>query len=165
MPTGKAKAPLFEEHTAAVFERIFNPHCIDKPRMQVTSPAPNHRRDIILPIVANGGVWHYWAVVHGSDLIMVECKNYAGPIGQDEVESTVKYLRRPGLSRLAFIVSRKGPDTSAIQAAREIYRTEPTKLLVFLSEQDLIDLLRFTGKHDAASLHLRRICQEYQLKY
>jgi hypothetical protein len=117
---------------------------------------------VILPVAASAGLWHYWAVVYGSDLIMVECKNYSNPIGPAEVDLTTKYLRRPGLARLAFVATRQPPNAQAIETAREIYRTDG-KLFIFLTDRELTDLAELGGQPIEAEAYLRRYYQRQKM--
>jgi hypothetical protein len=160
LPCGRSAAGRFELLTALVFKKAFWPHAIDTPVLQASSPSPNYRRDIVLPVTASNGQWHYWALVYGSDLIMVECKNYTEPIGAPQVDDTVKYLRRPGLAKLAFIATRKPPSAEALATARDVFRSDG-KLFVFLCDDDLTALAGLAGA--AAEVYLRKAYQQQKM--
>jgi len=155
---GRAEASAFELLAALIFRRAFCPACIDRPLLRVSSPHPDYRRDIILPVTAVNGAWHYWSVVYGSDLLMVECKNYDEPVSAAEIDLSAKYLRRPGLASLAFLATRRSPSDQAVDAARDLFRTEK-KLFIFLADDALMALAGYGGNADAATAFLRR---EYQ---
>ncbi len=159
IPPGDGRAwSIYERFCYNLFRRLFYPTCIDKPINQIVSPFPNQRRDIILPIVAVDNFWHYLACVYGGDLVVLECKNYTNQIGQDEVEQTRKYLRRPSVANIAFLISRQGPNQSAFECAMDIYRSE-NKLIIFLSDKELHQLIECHINHVDAIPTLRRIYQ------
>jgi len=160
IPPGLTGWSEFESCTELILENALFPDFIDKPIIQEVSPYPDQRRDIILPIKHTSPMWHYWAVVYGSDLLMVECKNYRDSITQAEVETTAKYLRRPSLAKLAFIISRTDPEPAAFDAAVDIFRTEK-KLIIFLALDDLHSLIDHDGNPVDATDHLRK---KYQLQ-
>jgi hypothetical protein len=159
IPKGQGRGwQIFEAFTAHLFKKLFAPEQIDPPMIQVSSPHPVHRRDIILPVVAATGFWHTLVFLHQGDLILIECKNYNGPIGQDEINTTSKYFRRPGLSRLAFVVTREGADAPAHDAIREIYRTEKN-LICVLSDNHLHQLIDCIQNRPQATALLRTFYQ------
>jgi hypothetical protein len=149
---------VFESFTAHLFKKLFAPEHIDRPMVQVSSPNPVHRRDIILPVTATAGFWQILVFLHQGDLILVECKNYDGPIGQDEIQTTSKYFRRPGLSRLAFVVTRNGMNAPAQQAVREIYQIDGNFMCV-LDDTHLHSLIDCLNDRQAAVARLRTIYQ------
>lgn len=74
-------------------------------------------------------------------VVLFECKNYGKPIGAMQVFTTERYLSASALRPVCFVLSRKPPHPHAIQAASGAMR-ESGKLLVFLSDDDFIKMLR-----------------------
>jgi len=144
----------YEDIVLEVLEGAFCPDIFSKPYDQVTSPSPNYQRDIILPIISDNGFWHYISIVYGGTLLVVECKNYTKKITSAQVDSTVKYLRRPNVSNLGIIFSRKGPNKSAFKAAIDIFRIDG-KLLIFLDDSDLEKLIDLKGNPNEATKYFR----------
>ena len=160
---GKTDWSKYEDIVIEILEGAFCPTVFSKPYDQVTSPAPNYQRDIILPIVSDNGFWHYISIVYGGTLIVTECKNYTKKITPAQVDSTVKYLRRPNVSNLGIIFSRKGPNKNAFATAIDIYRIDG-KLLIFLDDSDLEKLIDLKGKPDDATEYFREKYNEQKLK-
>lgn len=68
-------------------------------------------------------------------------------ISQKEIYTTEKYLYEKALRRVAIIISRKGASKNALSAARGCLR-ENGKLIMCLSDQDLIELINIKEKEE-----------------
>ena len=79
--------------------------------------------------------------------IVFEFKNYEKEISQKEIYTTEKYLYEKALRRVAIIISRKGASKNALSAARGCLR-ENGKLIMCLSDQDLIELINIKEKEE-----------------
>lgn len=79
--------------------------------------------------------------------IVFEFKNYEKEISQKEIYTTEKYLYEKALRRVAIIISRKGASRNALSAARGCLR-ENGKLIMCLSDQDLIELINIKEKEE-----------------
>lgn len=79
--------------------------------------------------------------------IVFEFKNYEKAISQKEIYTTEKYLYEKALRRVAIIISRKGASKNALSAARGCLR-ENGKLIMCLSDQDLIELINIKEKEE-----------------
>ena len=75
----------------------------------------------------------------------------------------MKYLRRPNVSNLGIIFSRKGSNKNAFATAIDIYRIDG-KLLIFLDDSDLEKLIDLKGKPDVATEYFREKYNEQKLK-
>lgn len=144
----------YEDIVLDIIKDCLFPEVISEPYDQVTSPSPDYRRDIILPLIAYSGFWHYISIVYGSTLLVVECKNYKNKITPIQVDSTYKYLRRPNVSNIGFIFSRKGPNSEAFNTAIDIFRIEH-KILIFFDDHDLEKLIDFKGNPIEATNYIR----------
>lgn len=160
IPAGQGRGwQMYEQFTSLLFRNLFWPIHIAKPKVQSTSPNPDHRRDIIIPVTADTGFWHTLVFLHSGDLFVVDCKNYEGNVQASDVETVAKYLRRPAVASLGFLVSRLGPNGPAMDAAIDIYRTD-RRLIIFLDDDDLHELINCVGDAAAATAVLRRIYQD-----
>lgn len=80
-------------------------------------------------------ITHYFHTKH----IVFEFKNYGDKISQKEIYTTEKYLYRTALRKTAIIISRRGSDDHALQAAKGSLR-ENGKLILCLSDLDLLKM-------------------------
>lgn len=164
IPTGRGpQSTDFEEVVRDIFKFCFFPGYIDEPFFQPVADHPTQRRDIVLPITDTVDYFHFLSFCHAGDLILIECKNYTDEITQDEVEKTLKYLRRPSLASIGFLVARNGYDQGAFDSAVDAFRIDK-RLIIFIDEGQLIDLYEtafFGGRSISA---LRKICQNQKVK-
>ena len=72
---------------------------------------------------------------------MSEFKNYSESISQREVEAIQQYLFGKAMRNFGLLCSRSEPSDSALVARRRAWM-EFDKLIVFLSDEDLKDLIR-----------------------
>ena len=71
--------------------------------------------------------------------ILFEFKNYTQQITQKEIYTTEKYLYGTALRKVAILISRKGADEHAQQAAKGCLR-ENGKLILCLSDQEMLEM-------------------------
>lgn len=74
-------------------------------------------------------------------VVLFECKNYTNPVKPAQVFMTERYLSTGVLRPICFVLTRKPPSKEAIAAASGAMR-ESGKLLVFLSDDDLKEMIR-----------------------
>ena len=162
--TGRgSQSTEFELVVNDIFKFCFCPDYIDEPLLQPVSDGPIQRRDIILPVTDAKGYFYFLSICHAGDLILVECKNYTEPITQDEVEKTLKYLRRPSLANIGFIVARNGYDKGAFESAVDAFRIDK-RLLIFIDEVQLMELYLAKAIGNDSIMVLRRLCQAQKAK-
>ena len=71
--------------------------------------------------------------------LIVECKNYATPLPQNQVTITAKYLSDKGLGLFGIIICRKGLSESARRTQEKLWNEG--KMLLVLSDHDLQNIL------------------------
>lgn len=76
---------------------------------------------------------------YNTKYVVFEFKNYSKEITQKEIYTTEKYLYKTALRQVAIIISRRGCDSHAMQAAKGSLR-ESGKLILCLSDQDLLKM-------------------------
>src|SRR5690606_12724422 len=97
----------YEDIVADIFKFLFYPEHIDEPRVQTITYNPDRRRDIILPVSSNEGLFYLFALHFKNDTLLVECKNYQNEVTHTEIFQICDYLDRPSLAKIAFLVTRK----------------------------------------------------------
>jgi hypothetical protein len=86
----------------------------------------------------------FWATLAAdfhTRYVVFEFKNYSGPITQDQVYATEKYLYKSALRSVAIVVAKNGAAESAIEAMRGALR-EHGKLILHLSMAEFGSMLR-----------------------
>ncbi len=134
------KPAEYEALCMSVFIRLFDPHLYGFQKQAQTTDGGN-RYDFICRIKPGNTFWDSLRQDFRNKAILFECKNYDTPIGPDQVYSTERYLFSGALRTVCILVARLGANESAIRAAQGAMR-ESGKLLILLSNQDLIEMLK-----------------------
>ena len=95
----------------------------------------------------------FWTMIEqffSSKYIVFEFKNYNEKITQNEVITTEKYLYEIALRKVAVIIARKGFDKNASWFAKGSLR-ESGKLILLLTIEDLIEMIKMKEKYDDPS--------------
>ncbi|WP_343571053.1 restriction endonuclease [Sphingobacterium sp.] len=98
------------------------------------------RFDLICRIASKDDFWKSLISSFNTRFILFEFKNYCTPIGADQIYTTERYLFIKALRSVGFVIARNGGDKNAIQAAKGALK-EHGKLIIILSDQDLINML------------------------
>lgn len=98
------------------------------------------RMDLLCSLKGTTEFWKFLISFYRTKFVVFEYKNYSDPISQNLIYITEKYLFPVALRNVAFIVSRKGFDQNAENAALGCLR-ESGKLIVSLDDDDLISML------------------------
>ena len=94
-----------------------------------------------------------------SKYIIFEFKNYKDVITQKEIYTTEKYLYAKALRCVAIIVSCNGSDENAKKAIKGTLR-ENGKLILNLSNRDLVNMLEYELNGNLASEYLYNVLDE-----
>lgn len=147
---GRANWQEYERVCTRFLTELFWPQ-LGAPETQSRSEDGLDIMDAIFPIRSRNPPWLQVRSEYHSRFVVAEYKNYQEPIGQKQVESIAQYLWKKAFRSFGLLLSRKGPDTSALVARRRAW-VEQDKLIVFLCDDDLIDMARHwdgeTGPYD-----------------
>lgn len=118
-----------------------------EPISQSETSGAEHIRDIIYNIPHEADeFWKYIMLQFGMAMI-VECKNYAKPIKENNVVITSKYFGKKKLTTFGLIISRKKLENSGKKGQSNAW-IHDDKMIICLSDDDLIKMLEFKEKHE-----------------
>jgi hypothetical protein len=140
-PIGKDGAQEFERVCESAFRHLFSTEFSGWAPQHVVERG-FHRIDLVARLVPQHDFWLALAQDFRSRYIVFEFKNYRGPINQDQVYTTEKYLYTHALRAVAIVVARSGISRSGMHAARGALR-EQGKLILCLSASDVETMLRY----------------------
>jgi hypothetical protein len=136
MKPGRSDWRAFEESGTRALTQIFEPH-LGPPEVHNRTDDGLDIMDAIFPIRSSSAPWSVVRAEYRSRFIVAEYKNHEDYIGQREVESIQQYLWSKAHRSFGLLVSRRGPNQSAVAARRRAWVAEE-KMVVFLSDEDLI---------------------------
>lgn len=143
-PPGKESWRAFESICVEILSLLFMP-ALGAPEIQNRSDDGLDIIDAIFPIRSHVQPWSLIRSEHLTRFVVGEFKNYTNPIGQREVESIAQYLWQPAKRNFGILISRSAPSASAIAARRRAW-LDTAKCIVFLSDEDLIEMLQSDDK-------------------
>jgi len=136
---GRDGAKDFEEVCREIVEYVFDKDLLDGRSQKRTADGLNIY-DLVYRVRQSHPFWVTLTRDFRSRVILFECKNYGSPIGPAQVYTTERYLTPSALRPICFVISRKPANAKAVIAAFGTMR-ESGKLLVFLSDKDMVKML------------------------
>jgi Holliday junction resolvase-like predicted endonuclease len=140
---GKAFWRQYEDLCLEILNYLFIPP-FRVPKVQSRSEDGLDIRDAVYPI---GNGHHFWDGVKSdcrTRFTVAEFKNHTSGPSQKEVESLQQYLFKKAMRMFGLLCARLPPTDSALKARRRSW-LEFDKLIVILSDDELIDMLRIRG--------------------
>lgn len=142
----------YEALCQEVFVHLFDPDLYGFQRQAMTSDGGN-RYDFICRIRPGNPFWDTIRHDFRTRAILFECKNYEQAIGPDQIYSTERYLFNGALRTVCLLVSRLPPTDGALRAAQGAMR-EASKLILLLSNEELISMIKLKDTPDGPENYL-----------
>jgi len=137
---GKAHAKRYEEACRDIIAYLFGDDLRDGRSQKRTSDGLNVY-DLVYRVNPRHPFWITLTRDFRARVVLFECKNYGKPIRPEQVFTTERYLSLNAMRAVCFVLSRKPVHKHAVHAAYGAMR-DSGKLLVFLSDVDLIEMIR-----------------------
>ena len=140
LPSGRETWREYEDLCVEILNYALIPPFKD-PSIQSRSEDGLDVRDAVYPIGNGNSFWDEIKRTCSTRFSVSEFKNYSESIAQREVEAIQQYLFGKAMRNFGLLCSRREPSESALIARRRAWM-EFDKLIVFLSDEDLKDLIR-----------------------
>ena len=139
----------YEDVCIEIFNYLFIPP-FDHPHIQSNSEDGLDRRDAIYFISGEDSIWNRIERQFNTLHVLVEFKNLKDAPGQEEINSTSKYLRKRAKRLFGILCTRKPASKSAITAQRRVWQDDD-KMIVLLCDKQLKEMLflKATGANPA----------------
>lgn len=158
--SGRDSAAEYQLTVLEILNYLFNPELIDG-ELEVRTLEGTERRDIVFTNDSDMPFWDYVRGEHSGLLIMFETKNM-NDIGPAALNQTGTYLG-DRLGRLGFLVSRNPPAEPAQRKAFSIYNdSTPRKVIVFLSDADLRQMLDQKAAGNSPTRHVQNLYRRFR---
>ena len=136
---GRREWRSYEDVCIEILTHTFTPP-LSPPKVQSRSEDGLDRRDAIYAIRPGNKIWDALRTECRTRFVVAEFKNFEDEPGQKEVESLQQYLFPKAMRSFGILCSRKRPSDAALIARRRAW-VENEKLIVILSDQEMIDLI------------------------
>ena len=164
-PVGRPGWQQFEEAARAILEHGLVPP-LQAPHIQPRSLSGIDRRDAIFPNreMTPDTIWGKLYCELAARMILVEFKNYDTlDVGKAEVDQTRNYLTRT-IGRFGIICCRRPPDGQALLRRNQVF-TQDQKVIVFLDEAKLRELVHMKERGDDPSLLIMEQVEMFYIQY
>ena len=162
VPDGRSGWRGFEDVCVNALKHLFGDQ-FGSWQEQSQSDEGFHRRDFLVRLRPQHDFWISLAHDFRSRYVVFEFKNYADPIGQNEIYSTEKYLFTTALRAVCFIIARKGASNEAYRAASGALR-EAGKLILIISVNDLCEMLQGSDRGEEPEILLYSLLDQVLTK-
>ena len=152
IPSGKASFRDYEKKCTEILKYLF-PTILTGWNEQLRTDDGLNCYDLVCRAKKGNEFWDLLINEFNSRYIIFEFKNYADEIKQTQVYTTEKYLYQTALRNVAFIISKKGASTNAMQATKGILR-ENGKLIINLTDEDLCEMIKMKNEGSEPSDYL-----------
>lgn len=122
-----------------------------------------YKYDLVCRINPGNTFWDSLISDFHSRYVVFEYKNYNEPIKQTQIYTTEKYLYKTALRSVCFMIARNGAEKNAIKASKGVLR-ETGKLLLVLSEEDLLEMIKYKDNGTPPTDYLYELLDNYLLK-
>jgi hypothetical protein len=140
IPPGAPSAKAYESVCVEIIDYLFGEHLLDA-RPQARLEDGLSILDVVYRVNPSHIFWETLTRDFRARVIVFECKNYTDPVGPHQVYTTERYISTGALRPICFLLTRKPPHEHAELAAFGAMR-ESGKLLIFLSDKDLGEMLK-----------------------
>lgn len=159
-PTGNAHASDYQRLVLEILNFLFNPELIDG-EMEVRTIDGTERRDIIFTNDSDQTFWTYVRQEHSCLLCLFEAKNTSA-LDNTHLNQTATYIG-DRLGRLGFVVTRVPAAEPQLKKAYSIYNdSQPRKIVLILSDLDLIRMLDMRCAGQDPMRHMQRTYREFR---
>ena len=163
MHTGAQGREKFEGLCVDILEYLFVP-----PLTRVVSQSARldrqDIRDAVLPNSASGYFWESIRREFDARHLVVEFKNYVGPVDKNDVIQLRQYVGRKFLGRFGVLISRFQPTKSALTARANAYE-EQNVLILFLDDDTIRRLIDVRRHGSDPAVILQEMKEAFEIAY
>lgn len=144
-PPGKETWKEYQDLIEGIFAYLFVPP-LGKPEWQSRAEDGLEIRDVVFPNLITDGFWEYIRTEYKGSYVVVEAKNIAES-NKDDVIQLCDYLNPNQLGLFGILCSR-GISGSAEEQRRKAYSTDPHKMIVLLSDNDVREMIHKKSRRE-----------------
>lgn len=165
-PSGRDGWRDYENICIEILNFLFVPP-LKSPKIQSRTESGLDIRDAIYPNRSVNENWRFIRDDYDAKYILFEFKNYSHDngmdLGKDEVNQVKNYLYQT-IGRLGIVCCPRKPNNNGIQARKMAY-IEEKKLILFLTNEDLIEMIMKKYKGEDPSDNIIDLIDEFNLSF
>ncbi len=150
---GRANYPDYERVCCEILEYIFCPE-LGRPDPQSYTVNRSQRRDVVMDNHAEQGFWARIRERYHADYMVAEMKNNTGSVSNSSVWQLAAYMKEKGVGLFGLLISRNGVSRGVANYAIIDQWVHSNKMVVPLSNEDLIRMIRLRDEEGEATAYL-----------
>lgn len=159
---GKKEWSNYQSLVFDILEYLFCPP-LEIPHYELADLDSRNRRDIIFENDANEGFWKSMREIYKAYYIVVDAKNYSKPLSKRPIIDIAYYLKPYGCGMFGIIACRKGTNGASEHAIKEQWIGNK-KMIVVLSDEDLIEMLEIKNNSGNPEAIIRKKIANFRMK-
>ena len=158
---GKSEAHKYQRLVHEILQILFVPP-LGSPLYESSDQSKTNRRDHILSNFVEEGYWAYLRDKYTADYIVIDSKNYSGPVTKHCVLQVANYLKLKGLGLFGMIIARNDGDRGCMQTIQEKWLME-NKMIVILTDEDVENMLIAKSNSSAPEEVIRQKIDDFRV--
>jgi hypothetical protein len=159
---GKVDWSKFQHKIFEILEYLFCPP-LEIPHYELADFDSRNRRDIIFENDSNVGFWRTIREFYQGFYIVVDAKNYSKPLTKRPIIDISHYLKSYGCGLFGMIICREGSGGASEHAIKEQW-IGSKKMIIVLSDEDLIEMLNIKKEGGAPDQIIRKKIADFRMK-
>jgi len=160
---GKKQWAEYQAIVQDILEHLLCPP-LSKPISESANSSRVNRRDIIFPNYATVGPWMHVRNTYEGHFVVVDAKNYSGPIKKRAVIDIANYLTKHGTGLFGMLVTRNSSDRGADITRREQWFMHQ-KMVIVVNDDDLRQMWTMAETGDDPSQHIIQKIEDFRIAF
>lgn len=156
VPPGREHYSDYERICCDILQFLFCPE-LETPVAQTSTANRSQRRDVIMANHAESGFWARMRERYAADYLVAEMKNNRGSVSNTSVWQLAAYLKEKGLGLFGLLIARNGVSRGVNNYAVIDQWLHSQKLVVPLSNDDLVRMIRIRDGEGEPEGHVQRL--------
>ena len=153
VPPGRPNYPYYERVCCEILEYLFCPE-LGKPDPQSYTVNRSQRRDVVMDNHVEEGFWARIRDRYRADYVVAEMKNNRGTVANTSVWQLAAYMKERGVGLFGLLITRNGVARGVSNYAIIDQWVHSRKMVVSLSNEDLIRMIRLRDEEGEATGYL-----------
>ena len=150
---GRANYPDYERVCCQILEYLFCPE-LGKPEPQSYTVNRSQRRDVVMDNHVEQGFWARIRERYQADYLVAEMKNNTGSVSNSSVWQLAAYMKEKGVGLFGLLIASNGVSRGVGNYAIIDQWVHSRKMVVPLSNEDLIRMIRLRDEEGDATAYL-----------
>ena len=156
VPPGRSNYSDYERVCCEILEYLFCP-ALGQPDAQSYTVNRSQRRDVVMDNHVEEGFWARIRDRYHADYLVAEMKNNTGSVSNTSVWQLAAHMKEKGVGMFGLLIARNGVSRGVANYAIIDQWVHSKKMVVPLSNEDLVRMIRLRDEEGEATGYLSRL--------